>query len=187
MQFRTMFFWEFIQNLPLVSGLMLAVEFWRESFVPAAITAMTAGSLLGAVLIRLTERNILGRNDTGGLQGSREPITVTLTNLAMMLIFTFILTVYLTAEWSSLLTDLIAGIFIGFLLSAGQSLAAGRAINRRHSLAFAAAFPAALMIIRILSASLPISLGILLITIIVTLIITYIDYGHLTTIEEGAN
>lgn len=187
MQFKTMFFWEFIQNLPLVAGLIAAMQLWLGGMVPASITAMIAGSVIGAVLIRLTEGNILGEDGIGGLQGNREPIRVTLTNMGLMFIFMLILTIYLTAEWSSPLTDLAAGSLIGLTLSAGQSLAAGRPVGKRHSLAFAAAFPAALIIIRFLSGSLPPIISILLITLIVTFIITYIDYGHLSTIKEGAS
>lgn len=187
MQFKTMFFWEFIQNLPLVAGLLLAIQLWQETLVFASITTMITGSLLGALLIRLTESNILGQSRIGGLQENREPITVTLTNIFLMFVFMFGLTVYLTAAWSSPLTDILAGALIGFILSAGQSLAARRTVNWRHSAAFAAAFPAALISIRFLSTFLPLILSILLITVIVTLIITYVDYGHLTTIGEGAN
>jgi len=186
MQFRTKFFWEFIQNLPLVAGLMLGLWLWRDAEVIPAILTMLAGSFLGAALIRLTERRIVGP-DRAGLQGNQEPIAVTITNFGLMFILMLGLTAYLSADWSSAATDLLAGSLIGFILSASQSKAAGRPIGWRHSLAFAAAFPAALIIIRIFSAALPVNVGILLITAIVTLIITYIDYGHISTIEEGAS
>lgn len=187
MQFKLIFFWEFIQNLPLVAGLMLAIQLWQEAIVAVAVGAMLAGSLLGAVLIRLTESRIVGRGQSGGLQNGREPVTVTVANIALMFLFTLLLTIYLTAIWSSIITDLLAGGVIGFVLSAGQSKAAGRSISWRHSLAFAAAFPAALITIRLLSTQLPVVIAILFITAVVTLIITFIDYGHLATIKEGAN
>lgn len=186
MQFITKFSWEFIQNLPLVGGLLLALQLGQKAQIGAAISAVLVGSLLGVVIIRLTEQKIVG-DDRAGLQGNREPISVTITNFAMMFIIMTALTFYLTASWSSILTDLVAGAAIGFLLSAGQSLAASRAIGWRHTLAFSAAFPAALIIIRIFSAVLPLIPGILIVTTIVTLIITTIDYGPLATIGEGAN
>jgi hypothetical protein len=186
MSFGTMFFWEFVQNIPLVAGLMVALQLWEVSIV-SAVTAMTAGSVLGALLIRLTERRIVGQNEMVGLQEGREPISVTLTNIVFMFLFMLALTIYLGAAWSSIVTDLLAGALIGFILSAGQSKAAGAAVVWRHSLAFAAAFPAAIITIRLLSAVVPLPVSILLITGLVTLIITFIDYGHLSTIEEGAN
>jgi hypothetical protein len=186
MQFRIMFLWEFIQNLPLVAGLMLAIQWWQASLLASSITAMISGSLLGAVLIRLTERNIVDENQAG-LVGNREPIAVTVTNVVLMFLIMLILTVYLTAEWSNPLTDLPVGGLIGFLLSAGQSKAAGRPVGGRHSLAFTAAFPIALITLRLLSAALPMLFSIFLITLIVSLIITYIDYGHLTSVEGGTN
>jgi hypothetical protein len=182
-----MFFWEFIQNLPLVAGLMVAVQWWQAALLTASIGAMIAGSGFGALLIRLTEGNIVSRNQPSSSSGSREPVSVTITNIVLMFIFMLILTVYLTADWSSILIDLPLGGLIGFILSAGQSKAAGRAVSLRHSLAFTAAFPLALVTIRILSAGLPLLISILLITTVVTLIITFIDYGHLTSTKGGTN
>jgi hypothetical protein len=186
MQFITKFSWEFIQNLPLVGGLMLALQRWQDAQNAGAISAVLIGSLLGVIIIRMTEQKIVG-DDRAGLQGSREPVMVTITNFAMMFIIMAALTLYLTANWSSIVTDAATGAAIGFLLSAGQSLAAGRSIGWRHTIAFSAAFLTALIIIRIFSAVLPLIPGILFITTVVTLIITYVDYGHLTTIKEGAN
>lgn len=186
MQFRTMYLWEFIQNLPLVGGLMVALQWWQESLFFPSLTAMITGSLLGAVLIRLTEKNIVDK-DQAGLVGDREPIAVTLTNIVVMFVLMLLLTIYLTAEWSSPLIDLPVGGLIGFALSAAQSKAAGRRIDGRHSAAFVAAFPIALIALRTLSTALPVMLSILLLTTIVTLIITYIDYGHLSSEEGGLN
>lgn len=186
MQFRLMFFWEFIQNLPLVAGLMVGIQLWQDAFVIAAVGVMLIGSLVGAILIRLTESRIVGR-DQAGLHGGQEPLAVTLTNAVLMFLFTLLLTIYLTAVWSSIITDLLAGSLIGFILSAGQSKAANQPVSGRHSLAFAAAFPVTLITIRLFSAQLPVAAGILVITAVVTLIITFIDYGHLATIKEGAN
>lgn len=186
MQFFVKFSWEFIQNLPLVAGLMLALQLRQDGQNAAAFAAVFVGSLSGVAVIRLTEQKIVGDN-LAGLQDSREPLTVTITNFAMMFIIMAALTFYLTADWSGIVTDLATGAAIGFFLSAGQSLAAGRPIGWRHTVAFSAAFPAALIIIRIFSAVLLLIPGILIITTVVTLIITTIDYGHLTSIEEGAN
>lgn len=185
-QAAAMYFWEFIQNLPLVAGLMLALQWWQASLLVSSITAMISGSLLGAVLIRLTENYIVDE-DQAGLVGNREPISVTLTNIVVMFGLMLILTIYLTAEWSNLITDVPLGALIGFALSASQSKAAGRPIGGRHTLAFTAAFPIALIALRTLSTALPVILSILLLTLIVTLIITYIDYGHLTSVEGGTN
>lgn len=187
MQFGMKFFWEFIQNLPLVAGLILAIQLWQEGLMVTTLAAMITGSILGALLIRLTELRIIGGHQSGGLQEEQEPVAVTAMNAALMFLFMLILTVYLTAGWSSIATDLLAGSLIGLMLSAGQSLAAGRAVGWRHSLAFTAAFPASIITIRLLTAILPLFITILFITTIVTLIITVIDYGHLFTMKEGAS
>ncbi|MFZ0549109.1 MAG: hypothetical protein WAM60_26920 [Candidatus Promineifilaceae bacterium] len=188
MQFKTIFFWEFIQNLPLVAGLLAAIQLWQDSAVVAAVGTMFLGALLGATLIRLTEGKIVSQRPNHGLEEySQEPVSVTVTNIALMFFFSLALTIYLTADWSSFLTDLLAGGLIGFALSAGQSKAARSPVSIRHSLAFAAAFPAALITVRLLSAVFPIAISILVTTMLVTGIITLIDYGHLSTIKEGAN
>lgn len=186
MEFLNKFFWEFIQNLPLIAGLMLALQLWQDTLLLPSIIIGVTGSLLGALLIRITERKIVGDN-RAGLQGTREPIAVTIINFVLMFIFMMGLAIYLSAFWSNMLTDLLVGTLIGVILSAGQSKAAGEAIAWRHSIAFAVAFPAALITIRFLSAVLPLTISILLINTIVTLIITYIDYDNLATIKEGVN
>ena len=189
MRFALMYFWEFVQNLPLVAGMMLALQWWQESQLILAVTAMIVGSVLGAALIRLTETYILygGRPgerieaDAEKRPGQREPLAVTLANVVMMFIFMLMLTLYLTAGWSSWLTDFLVGGLIGFILSAVQSKAAKEPVDLRHSLAFTAAFPVAILIIRFLSTAVPVLVSIILITTIITLIITLIDYGHLST------
>jgi hypothetical protein len=195
MRFAVMYFWEFVQNLPLVTGMMLALQWWQESQLFLAVTAMLAGSILGATLIRLTETYILygGRPGETIVEGAekrsaeREPLAVTLTNMVIMFLIMLMLTLYLTAGWSSWLTDLLVGGLVGFTLSAAQSKAANEPVVLRHSLAFAAAFPVAILIIRFLSTALPIVAGIFLITTVITLIITQIDYGHLSTVSKGVN
>lgn len=186
MRFITNFSWEFVQNLPLVAGLMFALQLWQETGIAPAIAAIISGTVLGVAVIRLTEEKIVGQN-RAGLQGSREPITVTLTNFVLMAVIMMALTLYLTAAWSNTLTDLFAGGIIGVILSVGQSGAAGRSIGWRHTLAFVIAFPVALITIRVFSAVLPLILAIILITTIVTFVITYLDYGQLSATEEGAN
>ena len=185
-QFRIKYFWEFVQNLPLVVGLLLAIQAWQKGLPFTSIVVMILGSILGALLIRFTEQFIVPE-DQAGLVGNMEPISVTLTNVVLMFIFMLVLTAYLTAVWSSLWTDLPVGSLIGVILSASQSKAARQPVSLRHSAAFAAAFPLALITLRLFSEALPLLISSLLITVIVTLTITYIDYGYSTSVEEGTN
>lgn len=165
---------------------MLAIAWWQKNLLLSAILAMGFGSLLGALLIRLTEEYIV-QKDQAGLIWNREPIAVTLTNVVLMFVFMLMLTLYLTAVWSSPWTDLPVGGVIGLVLSASQSKAAKQPVSLRHSLAFAVAFPLALIALRLLANTFPIFISSLLITVLVTLAITYIDYGPLTLVKEGTN
>ncbi|WP_420628839.1 hypothetical protein [Candidatus Leptofilum sp.] len=163
--------WEFIQNLPLVAGLILALQFWRQEQWGTAVATIMAGSIIGSLLIRFTEAKIVTKR--------REPISVTITNIIVMSLLMLAVVAYVNASWSNWQVDLIVGALGGALLSAAQNLAAKKRIGVKHMLAFVFAFSVALIVIRTLVDILPTVATILLITIIVTVVISLVDYDLL--------
>ena len=163
--------WEFIQNLPLVTGLTLAQQFWQQERWGAAVASIVVSSIIGSLLIRFTEAKIITKR--------REPISVTITNIIVMSLLMLIVIAYLNASWSNWQVDLIVGVLVGALLSVAQNLAAKKRIGVKHMLAFVFAFPLALIVIRTLVDILPTAATILLITIIVTIVISLLDYDLL--------
>ena len=161
--------WEFVQNLPLVTGFILALRAWQRNQYAGAIAWVIAGSLVGALLIRLTETRIVARRP--------EPLPVTLVNIAVMSLLMIAIISYLAAGWSSWQIDLLVGGAAGAALAIAQNLAARKRIGVGHLLAFVLAFPLALIGVRALANTLPILVVVLSITITVTVIISFIDYG----------
>ncbi len=161
--------WEFIQNLPLVTGFILARQFWLQDKWGMAIASILISSVIGSFIIRLTEAKIVTNH--------HEPLSVTVVNIIVMSLLMLSMIIYLTARWSSWQIDLLVGGLIGIVLSIAQNLAAQKQIGIGHMMAFAFAFPFALIGIRILLNILPAAVVILLITIIVTVMISLIDYG----------
>ncbi len=162
-------FWEFVQNLPLVTGFVLALRLWQQGLEAAAIVCAVAGSLTGAWLISVTESKIV--------QGHREPWRVVIANTATMSILIVLLVLYLSARWSNWQTDLVGGLLAGAGLGVIQAWAAGERIGVRHCIALACATPPALILLRTLTTSQPPVVNVLGITLIATLIVVLIDYS----------
>ena len=163
--------WEFLQNLPLVAGFILAFQFWQQGQQLVAIVCIVASSVVGALIIRLTETKIVTK--------PREPLSVTFINIIVMSLLMLVVIFYLAAPWSNWQIDLIAGGLLGVVLAASQNLAAKKRIGIGHMMAFVFAFPLALISIRTLVHILPIVFTILLITLIITVVISLVDYGLL--------
>lgn len=161
------FFWEFVQNIVLLTGFFLSLAIWQQGRMGLALICMAAGGVLGAWNIRWIERKF---------KGHAEPLKVTWTNSAVMPILMLVFVAYLTAGWSNWLTDILIGALGGFALSAAQRLTLKAPLDLARSLAFASAFPLTLLAIRALM-PLPIILTILLSTTIVTLLIVGIHQG----------
>jgi hypothetical protein len=169
MKFVKILFWEFVQNLPVLAGLVLAYEQWQKGHSLPCAAFILAGSLGSSVLIALTEK--------WKVPGHREPVNVFLTNLVGMLVATTGLVAYLSAGWGSWMTDLAIGSVGGAGLGIAQSLAARERIDGRHCLALGIAAALALLLIRgMLSSGWPAWLNITGITLLATLIIAFIDY-----------
>ncbi|HNT75154.1 MAG TPA: hypothetical protein PKH77_09060 [Anaerolineae bacterium] len=161
------FFWEFVQNIVLLTGFFIALALWRQGRFGPAVGCMLIGGVLGAWNIRWIEAKF---------KGHAESLKVTWTNSVMMPLLMLVFVAYLAASWSSGLTDLIIGAAGGFALSAAQRLSIKASLDVWRSAAFAIAFPLTLVSIRAL-ATLPLALTILASTFIVTLLIVAIHQG----------
>ncbi len=171
MQVTRIITWEFIQNLPLVAGLILALQLWQQEQRLLALICILTGSVSGSLIIRFTEAKIVTK--------PREPLSVTFMNVIVMSLLMLVVIFYLAAQWSNWLTDLIVGGLMGVVLAVSQNLAAKKRIGIGHMMAFVIAFPLALISIRMLVNILPAIVAILLITFIITVVISFIDYGLL--------
>jgi hypothetical protein len=171
MKFFRVIFWEFVQNLPLVIGFVLAFQFWKQGQWSGVLAAVIGSSFIGPLTIRATEPKKIDLNH-------RPPLRVLVTNILVMALLMTGLIAYLLAPWSNWMTDVLIGVLAASLLGTAQSLAAKEPISLRHCAAFAFAFPLALISFRILLAfARPAWENILIITILITLIISVVDYG----------
>jgi hypothetical protein len=171
MKFFRVIFWEFVQNLPLVIGFVLAFQFWKNEQWSGVLVAVIGSSILGPITIRATEPKKIHLDH-------HPPVRVLATNILVMALLMTGLIAYLLAPWSNWMTDVLVGILAASLLGTAQSVAAKEPISLRHCAAFAFAFPLALISFRTLLAfDRPAWENILIITSIITLIISVVDYG----------
>ena len=175
--FGRTFFWEFVQNLPLIAGFLLALELWQQARPVSSLACMVVGSVTGSLIIWATEARMV--------VGHREPLRVVLTNVAGIALMMLVLAAYLSAGWSRWWTDLFVGLLGGIALGVAQDLAAGSPASLGHATAFALSFSLGLVGVRILSAALPLGASALVVTAIVTTFICMLDYG-LPRTEGGA-
>jgi len=166
----SVFFWEYLQNLPIFAGFIWGYVLWSQGRQELAVPCLIAGSLAGALLIALTESR--------KSKGHREPALVVIANGAGMAVIMVAMVGYLSALWSSWLTDLLIGVLAGVGLGALQSLAAREKISLRHCVALGSASPLALIAIRlILKIGWSTWANILAAALLATLIIGFLDYA----------
>jgi hypothetical protein len=171
MRFLSTFFWEFMQNLPLVAGFILALKLWGQGKWPAAVACILAGSVAGSLIIRATESKIVA--------GHREPVRVVVANVMAMAMLMSVAVAYLAADWSSWGTDLLVGAVAGVAVGAIQDLVIGEPVGIRHCVALGCSAPIALVSARMFVAALSVWAGALIVTVVVTLIVGLVDYGSL--------
>jgi hypothetical protein len=169
MRFLEAFCWEFVQNLPLVGGFLLGLDFWQRGRLGVAIAFMVVGSVTGSAMIWATESRIV--------KGHREPIQVVVTNVLAMSSLMILLTMYMSSQWSGWWSDLLIGFMGGVGLGAIQSLAIKSPVSLGHCMAFALSFALGLVGIRVLAATVSVGANILVVTTVVTAVITIVDYG----------
>ena len=163
-----LFFWEFVQNLPLIAGFLAGLHFWRGERPWLAGACLLGGSVVGSLLIWATESQMV--------EGHREPLRAVLVNVAVMAALMFVVVLYLAAGWSRWWTDLLVGGLVGMVLGIVQDLAARSPVGLRHCAAFALSFALGLAGVRLLAANLPLLINVLVITGVVTGGITLMDY-----------
>ena len=163
------FFWEFLQNFPLLLGFTFALDKAKHNAWVLMFLSSFFGSTIGSQIIRFTEPFIL--------PGEREPVNVTITNMIIFFVTAIAMAVYFAQRWGSWWTDLCLGIFIGGFLGYAQDLAAGNnKIGFRHILALILAFIPALFAIRLLTERYTPLWAALLLNTMITLVIVLIDY-----------
>jgi hypothetical protein len=163
------FFWEFLQNLPLVAGFLSGFWLWQHGAPWLAMACMIAGSAGGSVIIWATEAKIV--------EGHHEPVRVVLTNIAVMALLMLAVTAYLAAPWSRWWMDLTLGLVGGVALGVVQSLAARAPVDGGHCVAIALALALALLGVRILAATLPLWANVLIVATMVTVAVVLMDYA----------
>jgi hypothetical protein len=161
-------FWEFAQNLPIVTSFFAALQLWQQGQQVAAIACSGIGGVAGALNIRAVERRF---------KGNAEPLRVTIANVLIMPLLMLAFVLYLSAGWSNWRTDLLAGTLAGVGLGAAQGLAIQGPIDVVRCAAFACAFPLTIVSTRVLVSAAPAPISVLASTTIVTLMICLIDYG----------
>lgn len=109
--------WEFVQNVPVIYCFATAVWLWSHERRRSAVGLLIAGSVTGALVIRVTE--VLA-------DGGQEAWSVTLVNVVALSVMQVAFTAYTGAEkrWSSWRTDLLLGVAAGVGLAVAQGLAA---------------------------------------------------------------
>ncbi len=171
-RFWRVFFWEFIQNLPLLAGFMMALHFWPQGRPGVAAACLLAGGIVGSFVIRLTESRIV--------KGHREPWRVVITNIVIITFLMFIFSIYLLASWSRWWTDLLIGLVGGSGLRAAQNLALRSPLNPGRCLFFGLSCALTFVGVRLFSTNLPIWLGVLAVTAVATAAIVLTGYGPWT-------
>ncbi|MEJ2208439.1 MAG: hypothetical protein P8129_05310 [Anaerolineae bacterium] len=162
-------FWEFLQNVPLVAGLLWGLDAWQAGKWGLAATWMVGGSVVGALAIRATEGRIVS--------GHREPWRVVLANVLVMAGLMFVVAVYLAAGWSAWWSDLLLGFGAGIGLGVAQDLAAGSPVGWTHAFALGLCVFLGLFGIRLLAVHWPPLPSVLVISGLVTVLIVVADYG----------
>jgi hypothetical protein len=170
--------WEFVQNLPMVAGFLLALESARRGAWLAAAAWAVAGSAVAAMAIALTESRIVA--------GHREEPRVVLINGLVMLLAMGGGVAYLAAGWSGLGTDVVLGGLAGTLMGVLQDLAAGERVGVVHCVALALAGAGTLVAVRVLAMALPTPVNILLLTGAITLVVGLMDYGRGSSARPGS-
>ncbi|GAB4581462.1 MAG: hypothetical protein Fur0022_42090 [Anaerolineales bacterium] len=168
-RFKRIFFWEFLQNLPLLLGFVFALQSLREQAWMGMLGFSFAGSVAGSMMIRYTENNIV--------PGAREPISVTFTNIIVFFLIAGLVSIYFSQPWGSWQIDILLGALLGAGTGYAQDIAAGQfKPGWRHILALSLAFIPALITIRLITGYFHPLFGGIFLNLLVTLIIVCIDY-----------
>lgn len=170
--------WEFLQNLPMILGFLVAARLWRGN-LPLALGVLIIGIGLGILLMHYTEPLLHKERYSPNWRGD-------LLNLVLFMVFALPFLYYFSTEnrWINWKSDLIAGVVVGVLLTLGQAIGWTGKKSRMvlHGIAMAVSFPLILIGLRY---ALKIEawlwmLGVgALVTLLASMLITLIDYGEM--------
>lgn len=178
MSFANEMFWEFAQNIVLLTGFFLGLRLWQQHLYTLALGCVIISGVIGAWNIRVIERQF---------KGHAEPLKVTLINSVAMPTLMVIFVTYLSAKWSNWRADIPVGIVAGIVLATVQRLPFKSPLDFARSMAFAVAFPVTLLGMRWLMTTLPTVVNILISTTIVTFIIVFIHQGSKKVQKSGGD
>lgn len=170
--------WEFLQNLPLILGFLIAARLWRKNFILALI-ALILGIGLGILLMHYTEPFLHKEKYPPTWKGD-------LINLGLFVLIALPFLFYFSTEnnWINWKMDLVAGVAVGVLLTLGQTIGWTGKKSRMvlHGAAMAVSFPLIMIGLRyalkIKSWVWMLGVG-ALVTLLASMLITLIDYGEM--------
>ena len=142
LEFLWLFVWEFAQNLPLVVGFIVALERWQQGEEMSAVACMVAGSVIAALVIRVTEPKIF--------EGHRESMLAVIANILTFSLLMLVLVAYLSTDWSRWWMDVAGGLIVAVVLAVVQDRAARERFGVIRSLALGLSCSVSLIFIRLL-------------------------------------
>jgi 4-amino-4-deoxy-L-arabinose transferase-like glycosyltransferase len=169
-------FWEFVQNLPLILGFVVASRFWESNRRVRGVLCTTIACFMGAFVIQVTEPSITGKT-------SPDPVGDLFANSSAFTLLSILTLLYFERE-QKLQTDIIVGASLGVLLALIQTMLVGATLPRAlmHGLAMAVALPLGMLGLRWARQGYTMPLAIFkstTITGLVSVVIVLIDYGSL--------
>ncbi len=180
LRFINALFWEFVQNLPAILFLIVALWLWTHHRRWQAALCIISGAVIVALTIRYTEPLTTGYHESWRM---------TLVNMAVLALLEPPFVVYLggRARWSSWKTDLLLGGLagVGFALAQGAVASGAPLIGIvLHSVALGVAGGLVLVGVR-MTRDKPLRTALaqaVLIVAFMTLIIGIIDYAYLMVV-----
>jgi len=178
MKLFTVWFWESLENLPLLLGFVVAARLWQENLI-AGILALFLSIGIGLLIARVVEPKL---HKTQHLVRWKS----TLINFVLFVGLAFLFIYYFRADtrWINWKTDIFAGLAAAILLTFIQSTHWSGAKSRMllHGAAMLVAFPVIMLglryIIRMESWGLSVFLTFAL-TLFASLVIVLIDYREM--------
>ncbi len=178
MKLLTVWFWESLENLPMILGFVVAARLWEDN-LPIGLVVLIAGMGFGVIVTRMVEPRL--HKTTHEVRWLSVFVNFLLF-VALAVPFVY----YFSAEvrWLNWRTDLLGGLIAGLLLTLVQNTHWSGPKSRMilHGAAMMAAFPVIMLglryIIRIEGWGLSMAFTFLL-TLFASLIIVLIDYREM--------
>ena len=178
MKLLSVWFWESLENLPMILGFVIAARLW-ENNLPAGLSVLIVGMMLGVFITRMVEPKLhKAKHEVRWLS--------VLVNFLLFVTLAIPFVYYFHADtaWLNWKTDLLGGLAAGLLLTFIQSTHWTGPKSRMllHGAAMIVAFPVIMLGLRSLIRMDSLVLSILLtflLTLFASLIIVLIDYQEM--------